>query len=80
MKLPDAGFQMKKEWEWLAPKKRDEINRSQAVYRVLIYLKGVQLILLTGFEGETCRSLCNLKKTHPNKNTRMVRSWNSMQD
>lgn len=76
MKLPDAGFQMKKGWERLAQKK-DEINHSLQVYRVPIYLKGEQLILMTGFEGETCKSPCNQNKKYPNKNMRMVGSWNS---
>lgn len=47
--------------------KKDEINHSLPVYRVPIYLKGERLILLTGFQGETCKSPCNKNKKYPNK-------------
>lgn len=69
-------FKWKKdESDWL--RNKDEINHSLPVYRVPIYLKGEQLIPKTGFEGETCNSPCNQNKKYPNKNMRMVGSWNS---
>lgn len=77
MKLPDAGFQMKKGWEQLAQKKKDEINHSLPVYSGPIYLKGERLILMTRFEGETRRSPCNQNKKYPIKYTRTEGSWNS---
>lgn len=56
MKLPDAGFQMKKyKRDWL--RKEDEINHWLPLRRTPIYLKGKLLILRVGFEGETCQSL-----------------------
>lgn len=59
-------FKWKKdESDWL--RKKDEINHSLPVYRVPIYLKGEQLILMTGFEGETCEGPCNQNKKYPNK-------------
>lgn len=57
MKLPDAGFQMKKkdERDWL--RKEDEIKHRLPARRVTIYLKGKLLSLTTGFEGETRQRL-----------------------
>ena len=76
-------FKWKKDesdWLGIKKKKKDEINYSLPVYRVPIYLKGEQLILMTGFEGETCRSPCNQNKKCPNKYTRMAGPWNSHRD
>lgn len=67
-------FKWKKdESNWL--RKKDEINYSLPVYRVPIYLKEEQLILMAGFEGETCRSPCNQNKHYPNKNMSYWDKW-----
>lgn len=76
MKLPDAGFQMKKGWERLTHKRR--WNKP--------FPASIQSSNLP--QGETANSYdrvwrrdlqkpCNQNKKYPNKSVRMVGSWHS---
>lgn len=64
-------FKWKKGWErdWL--RKEDEIKHRLPACRVTTYLKGKQLILITGFEGETRQRLV-LSAKRRNKNTACI--------